>query len=290
MMIARTTQLFASYGVLLAALACSEQRVTVHQVTQNNDAGDAAVTTADVTEDVRESPPCPSDMLLVNGDFCPVVAQTCKRWVTNDGKTLPPPESGIGGRCAEWARPVKCLSKTLEKKRFCVDRYEFPNIDGLVPQSWMSWHDVKRECENLGKRMCTKSEWTFACEGRQMQPYPYGEGYVRDKTACNFDHPIPNLNAFEAKSRDDKIGARLEAYLVKSGEMTRCVSPFGMRDSVGNLDEWVVNETGVPFKSALVGGHIFGFRNACRPMTDAHDETFHWYETGGRCCLSVNDD
>jgi hypothetical protein len=55
-------------------------------------------------------------------------------------------------------------------------------------------------------------------------------------------------------------------------------------DMTGNVDEWVVNESGRPFRSASKGGYWGRVRDACRPMTTAHDETFPFYQTGFRCC------
>ena len=81
----------------------------------------------------------------------------------------------------------------------------------------------------------------------------------------------------------------LEALLVPSGEMDRCVSPFGVHDMAGNIDEWTVNVSGhgKPFVSYLKGGHSLGVRNASRPATEAHGPEFAWWETGTRACLDV---
>ena len=77
---------------------------------------------------------------------------------------------------------------------------------------------------------------------------------------------------------------RLDEMLAPAGSKLLCVSSFGVYDMVGNIDEFVINETGQPYVSGLMSGHVFGVRNACRPMTEAHGPGFGWYETGGRCC------
>ncbi len=73
-------------------------------------------------------------------------------------------------------------------------------------------------------------------------PYPYG--YVREsgKPATSTDRLLtPDFKAFT----EDRIVAdevfRLDQR-VPSGSMDRCVSPFGVHDMTGNVDEWVVNE------------------------------------------------
>ena len=52
----------------------------------------------------------------------------------------------------------------------------------------------------------------------------------------------------------------------------------------GNVDEWVLNESGKPHKSGLKGGYWGPVRDRCRPMTTAHDENFEFYQIGFRCC------
>jgi formylglycine-generating enzyme required for sulfatase activity len=64
------------------------------------------------------------------------------------------------------------------------------------------------------------------------------------------------------------------------------VSPYGVHDMVGNVDEWVVNvsQFGHPYVSGLKGGYWGPVRTRCRPMTTAHDENFRYYQIGFRCC------
>lgn len=253
--------------------------------------------------DVAAAAPCPSDMVLVEGDYCPQVRQVCLQWVDRKGKASKEavPADNDSGRCGTFRFPSECLSTERVHKRFCIDRFEYPNVAGQRPMSWMSWWDSKAACESQGKRLCEKQEWTFACEGEEMRPLPYGDGYHRDPTACNIDNSVPDdVKDIQQVSRHDSAeGRALDDVLVLSGSMPRCVSPFGVYDMVGNVDELVVNSQGHhwksqasndgkldrgPFVSGLVGGHVFGVRNACRPMTTAHNESFAWYESGSRCC------
>jgi hypothetical protein len=55
----------------------------------------------------------------------------------------------------------------------------------------------------------------------------------------------------------------------------------------GNVDEWVVNESGQPYKSGLKGGYWGPVRDRCRPMTTVHAEGFSFYQIGFRCCSDV---
>src|SRR5262249_21707602 len=84
----------------------------------------------------------------------------------------------------------------------------------------------------------------------------------------------------------EEVG-RLDKRL-PSGELARCVSPFGVRDMTGNVDEWVLNERGKvddkPYRSTLKGGYWGPIRARCRPITSTHNEWFSFYQVGFRCC------
>jgi 23S rRNA (uracil1939-C5)-methyltransferase len=58
-------------------------------------------------------------------------------------------------------------------------------------------------------------------------------------------------------------------------------------DMTGNVDEWVINESGMPYKSGLKGGYWGPVRDRCRPMTTAHYENFIFYQIGFRCCADT---
>ena len=233
---------------------------------------------------------CPPDMVEVTGEFCPNVVQECLNVDTS--------VHNVNGyvRCLEFA-PTQCLSKTLVPLHFCIDRYEWPNREGEKPAVMVSWNDMKRSCEAKVKRLCVDREWSLACEGPERLPYPYG--YNRDTAACNIDHPPPlGIDVAHAEMTPQVVA--LLDQRVPSGSMPRCVSPYGVHDMTGNVDESVVNsDQGRPldparpegkkqYYSAEMGGHwVVGARNRCRPKTTVHDESAVFYEIGGRCCKDV---
>ncbi len=222
---------------------------------------------------------CPPDQVEVEGEYCPAVEQKCLRWLDPATKL----------QCAEFDHPAtagSCALKT-QHKRFCMDRYEWPNKVGALPRYMASWIEAKSSCEAIGKRLCGDTEWTLACEGPERMPYPYGEGYARDARACNIDKPY--IWPHPEKLYDPKTSVEELSRLDQrepSGSRPECVSPYGVHDMVGNVDEWVVNESqaGHPFKSGLKGGYWGPVRTRCRPMTTAHEETFRYYQIGFRCC------
>jgi formylglycine-generating enzyme len=212
---------------------------------------------------------CPDGMVSVEGNYCPWLEQPCLRWLDRETE-----------RCAEFG-PSRCQSQATHK-RFCMDRFEYPNREGEKPVVSKTWYAAHDACAADGKRLCGESEWTLACEGEERVPYPYG--YARDPLACNIDKELPvpaasphNLARAHWRSPVDQRES--------SGARSACVSPFGVHDLTGNVDEWVVAEDGRPRQSALKGGYWGPVRNRCRAVTRAHSENFSFYQIGFRCCL-----
>ncbi len=227
---------------------------------------------------------CPDDMVEVEGDFCPEALEECLRWIDKDHQN--PGGAVDPNMCAEFRSPSRCRSKERVPMHFCIDRYEWPNRPGEVPATAMSWLEAKAACEGAGKRLCNGEEWTFACEGEAMKPYPYGDGYHRDSSACNMDvNPWMDPVATPFARLDKRT---------PSGAFASCQSDTGVFDLTGNVDEWVYNESGspdhVPYVSGLMGGHwVHGVRNRCRAITVTHEPHFSFYVTGTRCCTNASD-
>jgi formylglycine-generating enzyme required for sulfatase activity len=135
----------------------------------------------------------------------------------------------------------------------------------------MSWTHAHRICSSMGKRVCQESEWNFACEGEEMRPYPYG--WKRDASACNADH----TDIVDGAGKLKDLRAPNEAY-------PRCVSPFGVRNLAGNLEEFVTMDRSKQLRPAMKGAFWQPSRNFCRAAQTAHDRYYNGTETGFRCC------
>ena len=221
----------------------------------------------ETTQDLIPAPPraCPVGMKRVEGTFCPDIARRCLRPTDDDRE------------CLEFS-PARCMTPPERRipKSYCMDVFEFPNREGELPLVAQTFIQAKAACAAQNKRVCTKVEWTFACEGPELLAYPYGNRH--DATKCHIDDPQ----------------FRRGLVLVEaSGSRPLCVSSTGIFDMTGNADEWVRNEHyrpesrgrgQNPWSSALKGGHWGPVRNQCRPTTTSHYETFANYETGFRCC------
>ncbi len=135
----------------------------------------------------------------------------------------------------------------------CIDKYEYPNREGSLPQGNLSFADAKMLCEQQGKRLCTAEEWQWSCGGFDNLSYPYGKTYEENR--CNA------VNSVEV-----------------SGARINCASKFGIYDMTGNIFEWVTTTDGQP---AMMGGPLSkcqtvspGTGGSAKPMS------------GVRCCKS----
>jgi hypothetical protein len=221
---------------------------------------------------------CAAGMVLVDGNYCSELQQTCeKSWFDKSNQKR---------ICERFSEPSACVGATTHK-RYCIDRYEWPDREGERPEVMNNFYQAMVKCAAVGKRLCTESEWTFACEGPKLLPYPYG--YVRDSSKCNGDRPWDAPDMRKVARRDPAELARLWQGK-RSGSQPACVSDFGVYDLPGNADEVVASENfgstwRGKYDSVTTGGPWYrGVRNQCRPKIYTHDEGFYYYYLSFRCC------
>lgn len=206
--------------------------------------------------------------------------------------------------CTDWISrdfPARC--RTFDKDKiasdiqkletrpldFCMDRFEYPNVLGQNPWIVVTFREAAGLCKKARKRLCSESEWTFACEGDEVRPYPYG--WTRDASACVVDRDWRPFKEGALQPRDG-AGARAELDRLwqaePSGSRAPCKSPFGVYDMTGNVDEWTRSVRSSGFASILKGGYWGPVRARCRPATRAHNEDFVAYQQGFRCCADAD--
>jgi len=238
---------------------------------------------------------CPSDMQRVQGVMLDdgglgswntnsVEFQqktTCTQWI----------EKKFPERCASFDRQKWLqVSQRFPKKpmSFCMDTYEWPNIKGAYPWVMVTWLEAHELCWSVGKRMCTEDEWTFACEGEEATPFPYG--YERKSSECNLDNPWRRYSSKALSARgSQKCSQELERLWQgkRSGSSPQCSSIFGVEDMNGSIDEWTVRTRGGQYPSILKGGYWGPVRTRCRPSTRNHGPGHTFYQQGFRCCADV---
>jgi len=204
-------------------------------------------------------------MVLVEGDYCPDVDQTCLGY-------LDPPGRYHEYRCREYEKPATCKAPR-RPMRFCMDTREYTPPGHRLPTHYVSFRDARRICGQLGKRPCTESEWNFACEGEQMRPYPYG--FRRNASICNADR---------TQLTDDD--GKLKDLRAPSGSFEGCVSPFGVYDLAGNVEELVASDDD-PTVPVMKGAWWLPGRNHCRARQTFHNDVYKGIETGFRCCADA---
>jgi formylglycine-generating enzyme len=232
---------------------------------------------------------CPEGMVDVEGSMKvdgavsieELQKTTCTDWI----------DPSFPERCATFDRDAwRERSERLPTRpmRFCMDRFEYPNQLGAYPVIEVTWRESAALCADEGKRLCTESEWTFACEGDEATPYP--TGYVRDPEACVIDRPWRDVHEQELVPRESRV-ALLEIDRLWQGEASgarpACRSSFGVYDLTGNVDEWTSSVRPGERPSILKGGYWGPVRARCRPSTRAHDEDYSYYQEGFRCCRDI---
>ena len=220
---------------------------------------------------------CPSAMILVEGEHCPFVAHKCRK------------ERRDSDVCERYAPEVLCEG-TIRPARFCIDELEYPNLAGVKPAILVSFTEARRACEVEDKRLCTVDEWQFACEGEAIFPLP--SSIDRSPDACNVDRADlpPVLGAlrdpFEVAGEMVRIDGRVPSASLP------CVSSFGARDLVGNVEEWAENPNGSanekPFRSAVLGGSWGSGVAACRTVDLETPESVTSHHRGFRCCSDAS--
>jgi hypothetical protein len=225
-----------------------------------------AILAAALTPQARGA--CPEGMALVDGEYCPNVEQRCLEWMDPEGTPY------AHFRCKRYAQPAICHGKR-EHRRFCIDVVERTEEASDLPRNHMSWSESKSLCESQGARLCKTSEWQFACEGEEMRPYPYG--WERDANACNVD-VMTGLG---------KVG-KLVDHRAPASAHPACVSPFGVHDMAGNVDEWATVE-GLPRgkREVMKGSWWLPGRHACRQHQGGHGAHYGGTESGTRCCADA---
>lgn len=230
---------------------------------------------------------CPSDMVLVEGDYCRNLEVQCE-------KSYAAPQNHLTV-CLKVREPTVCRGDT-KRLRFCIDKYEFPNREGERPMVMQNFYQAQVHCQKRGKRVCTEEEWTKACEGPNNKPFPYG--YEKDPAICNGEKPWDHPDRDKILNSDPAELERLWQGKV-SGSQPKCVSDYGVYDMPGNADELAASVTKLPpktigkktkmfgqdFDNVTIGGPWYtGVRNMCQPKIYTHDESFAYYYLSFRCC------
>jgi Sulfatase-modifying factor enzyme 1 len=243
-------------------------------------------------------PPCPSDLPAPTPPPgatpmpgpSPTMAPTAP---------LPPPAAPAPAPTpapAPRASESSCPPDMVSLPRFCIDRYEAPNLLGSMPFALRTAIDGEQWCASRGKRLCSEGEWVRACEGPHGRRFPYGD--THRASACNDERPWLSVDWKSLALWPDPAAIAEATRLNQadaSGSRTGCVSEEGVYDLTGNVAEWVRRDgrdTRPGYEHVLKGCYWAGCYHEPEPncafRNSAHPGTFRTYEAGFRCCRSLD--
>lgn len=244
---------------------------------------------------------CPADMVDVAGQFC-IDRYEVSLVDAAQGRRLSPHYPPVRGRIQQlyesWqqrqARATTELGRLLAipaPPRFQLEEPFVPRAvseRGAIPNGYLSRDTAERACQSAGKRLCRRDEWVRACRGDQDMKFPYGPSYRAGVCNVHRDaHPAALLHGSASINHLDPRLPLVQAHdgplLRPAGATPGCASRWGedaIFDMVGNLDEWIDDESGV----FLGGFYSRANREGCDASISSHAPSYLDYSLGTRCC------
>lgn len=174
-------------------------------------------------------------------------------------------------------------------KAFQIDTFEAAIRDGKavsgkheIPGFDVSWSEAKSACEASGKRLCTEAEWVSVCQNAAAVDDNHN-GELADDMIEGTAYPYGDYHDPQ-RCWDGKSGDAFRP--VYTGEMPGCVTPTGVYDMTGNVEEWVGDSTAT---AVLLGGAWDTSEDhaRCYRRNDSFGAGYSSVRTGFRCCASA---
>jgi formylglycine-generating enzyme required for sulfatase activity len=152
--------------------------------------------------------------------------------------------------------------------------------DGKLPVQNVSWWDAVEFCERLSRatgrtyRLPTEAEWEYACRAGTTTPFYFGETLSADLVNYDANYPYGAGSKGMTRKRPNPVG-NLSAP-----------NAFGVNNSHGNMDEWVLDPWHENYAGAPTDGSVWGVDG---------DTSFRvarggsWYDGGDNCRSASRD-
>lgn len=279
------------FGLLLLSGCHLDLSCQVHPALDSGiaDASDCEGSVCEVKDAAPEAPivevkHCPDEMVYVNPKLPFVLPSSAKR---------------PGMDAADFA-----VDFSEVKGPFCIDRYEWPNIQGEFPITGVSAKFAEESCTKIGKRLPRHSEWVIACMGEQQYLFGYGNTWRPGVCNDNKSWRNPNWSLMANPNAWQKEVARLYQGS-ESGSHKGCDSQWWLAndsqspdfanealDMMGNAGE-VVWDSQSQWGYVLLGGYWSGvYRSegiSCLYSNRNHRfyDQFPTYEGSFRCLKEI---
>ena len=123
------------------------------------------------------------------------------------------------------------------KSKFNVKKNPYSSFHSYVrpkqPVTGVSWFNARDYCTWKKRRLPTEAEWEKAARGKNGMRYPWGDDYPLCENI--------GLGTSLTRTRSRATGNILFTYstTVPVTWYERCKSPYGVRQMLGNVSEWV---------------------------------------------------
>jgi len=145
------------------------------------------------------------------------------------------------GELWQYECPLNFVPVKNNSDVFCMEKLQHISNDKF--ETRVLYKEAKKRCEDFGHHLCTEEEWNAACASRGSF---YGVIEERDFKASDF------LSTYCGVGTGDSASAK------EPGKRSKiCVSPDGIRDLPGQLQEWVVGKNSSGEEVPLLKGSSY---------------------------------